>query len=75
MYEQEYIQVLWVENDPKIISAYPREAEMFANLQLTPVSSWEEAKSLLEKEYNEDIARLGIGIKPVRYVSKRRGKN
>ena len=29
----------------------------------------------LEKEYNEDIARLGIGIKPVRYVSKRRGKN
>lgn len=53
MYEQEYIQVLWVENDPKIISAYPREAEMFANLQLTPVSSWEEAKSLLEKEYNK----------------------
>lgn len=51
MRENEYIQVLWVENDPLITETYPREAEMVSNLQLTVFSCWEEAEAALESDY------------------------
>ncbi|MBD9093244.1 MAG: hypothetical protein EGQ20_12055 [Bacteroides oleiciplenus] len=53
MPNNKYIQVLWVENDPKVTEAYPREAEMLEGLQLHSVSTWEEAKEELEADYNK----------------------
>ena len=47
-----YIQVLWVENDAQIIEAYPREAEMSEELQLCPFPCWEKAEVALESDYN-----------------------
>lgn len=46
-----YIQVLWVENDPKVTSAYPNEAAMVADLELHPFPCWEEAEAELERNY------------------------
>lgn len=45
------IQVLWVENDPKITEAYPREAEMREGIELYAYPSWEEAEEALESDY------------------------
>lgn len=55
MRENKYIQVLWVENDPLITAAYPREAEMLpdAKLDLRAFPSWEEAKNALIADYNQ----------------------
>lgn len=53
MRSNKYMQILWVENDPMVTKAYPREAEMLEDLQLHPVSSWEEAKEELEADYNK----------------------
>lgn len=47
-----YIQVLWVENDPLVTSAYPREAELLEGIELHPFNCWEEAESELEKNYH-----------------------
>jgi hypothetical protein len=52
MSKEEFIQVLWVENDPNVVNAYPTEADMIAGLELTAVPSWEDAKILLDKDYN-----------------------
>lgn len=46
------IQVLWVENDPLVTSAYPREAELSEGIELHPFPCWEDAESELERNYN-----------------------
>lgn len=46
------IQVLWIENDPKVISDYPGEAEDNYDLQLVPFTNWEEGKCALLAEYD-----------------------
>lgn len=55
MRDNKYIQVLWVENDPIVTNAYPREAEMLpdARLDLRAFSSWEDAKEALNADYNQ----------------------
>lgn len=44
-------QVLWVENDPEVLASYPLEAEDY-DLQLVPVSSWEDAEKALREDYS-----------------------
>lgn len=51
MRENKYIQVLWVENDPLITSAYPNEADMVAGIELHPFPCWEDAEIELENNY------------------------
>ena len=45
------IQVLWVEDDPKVTKAYPLKAESF-DLELVPYSCWDDAKAALENEFD-----------------------
>lgn len=51
MRDNKYIQVLWVEDDPMITSAYPNEADMVAGIELHPFPCWEEAEVELERNY------------------------
>lgn len=51
MRDNKYIQVLWVEDDPMITSAYPNEADMVAGIELHPFSCWEDAEVELENNY------------------------
>lgn len=55
MHDDKYIKVLWVENDPIVTKAYPREAEMLpdARLELRAFPSWEDAKEALNADYNQ----------------------
>ena len=55
MQDNKYIQVLWVENDPIVTNAYPREAEMLpdARLDIRAFPSWEEAKEALNADYSQ----------------------
>lgn len=50
-YDLDLIQVLWVEDDPKIIQSYPIEAES-KGLQLEQFSCWDDAKVALEDDYD-----------------------
>ena len=50
---ERYIQVLWVENDPLITEAYPREAELLEGIELHPFPCWEDAETELEKNYEK----------------------
>lgn len=34
------IQVLWVDDDPLITDAYPREAEMLEGIEIVPFLCW-----------------------------------
>lgn len=52
MRDNKYIQVLWVENDPMITSAYPNEADMVAGIELHPFECWEDAENELERNYD-----------------------
>ena len=45
------IQVLWVEDDPKVTMTYPLKAERF-HLELVPFSCWDDAKAALENEFD-----------------------
>ena len=45
------IQVLWVEDDPKVTELYPLKAEDFG-LELVPYPYWDDAKVALENEYD-----------------------
>lgn len=45
------IQVLWVEDDPKVTETYPLKAEAY-DLELVPFSCWDDAKMALENEYD-----------------------
>ena len=51
MKENDLIQVLWVEDDPKVTKAYPLKAETFG-LELVASSCWDDAKAKLEGDYN-----------------------
>lgn len=53
MRDNKYIQVLWVENDPMITSAYPNEADMVAGIELHPFPCWEDAEVELENNYGQ----------------------
>lgn len=46
-----YIQVLWVEDDPEITKAYPREADMLEGIELHPFPCWEDAEIELDNNY------------------------
>lgn len=46
------IQVLWVDDDPLITDAYPREAEMLEGIEIVPFLCWEDAEEALEDDYN-----------------------
>lgn len=52
MRKNKYIQVLWVENDPKITASYPREADMVAGIELKPFPTWEDAEEALAADYD-----------------------
>lgn len=45
------IQVLWVEDDPKVKDSYPQEAEYYG-LQLVPFPCWDDAREALERDYD-----------------------
>lgn len=46
------IQVLWVEDDPKVIETYPLKAEIIG-LQLVQCGCWDEAKAALEDDFDK----------------------
>lgn len=52
MRNNDLIQVLWVENDPLVTESYPREADMYGDLQLTVFLCWEDAEAVLESDYD-----------------------
>ena len=45
------IQVLWVEDDPKVTETYPLKAESF-DLELVSFPCWDDAKTALESDYD-----------------------
>lgn len=51
MTDNDYIQVLWVEDDPEVTVAYPHEAEIY-DLQLVSFPCWDDAKIALESDYD-----------------------
>ena len=51
MYNNDLIQVLWVEDDPKATETYPLKAENF-DLELVSFSCWDDAKAALEGDYD-----------------------
>lgn len=46
------IQVLWVEDDKKVIDTYPAKAKNFFGLQLVHFPCWDDAEKALEEEYD-----------------------
>ena len=56
------IKVLWVEDDPDVTSTYPLEAENY-DLELVPISCWDDAKVELEsKGYNNISIELLLAV-------------
>ena len=51
MQAYDLIQVLWVENDPKVTKTYPQKAENF-DLELVSFPCWDDAKAALERDYD-----------------------
>ena len=51
MEDYDLIQVLWVEDDPKVTETYPIKAESFG-LELVSFPCWDDAKVALETEYD-----------------------
>lgn len=49
--EEDFIKVLWIEDDPIITEAYPLEAEEYG-LALYPFSCWDDAKVALESNFS-----------------------
>ncbi len=47
----DFIQVLWVEDDPVVIEAYPLDAEEYG-LELVSFPCWDDAKAALERDYD-----------------------
>lgn len=50
-YDNHYLQVLWVEDDPDVTLTYPLEAVKYG-LQLVSFPCWDDAKAVLERDYN-----------------------
>ena len=46
------IKVLWVENDPEVIEAYPMEAYEYG-IHLVPFTNWDEAEVALKKDFDQ----------------------
>lgn len=51
MQTKDLIQVLWVENDPTVVEAYPYEAEDY-DLHLVPFLCFDDAYKALQDDYN-----------------------
>ena len=51
MQDYDLIQVLWVEDDPKVTETYPLKAETFG-LELVSFLCWDDAKEALEDDFN-----------------------
>lgn len=51
MRDNKYIQVLWVEDDPEIISDFPEDAIEIAGIELHSFPCWEDAEVELESNY------------------------
>lgn len=51
MERNDFIQVLWVEDDPEVTVAYPLEAENY-DLQLVSFPCWDDAKAALESDFD-----------------------
>ena len=51
MKKNDYIQVLWVEDDPKVINEFPLKAEYF-DIELVPYACWDDAKKALEEDFD-----------------------
>ena len=47
----DFIDVLWVEDDPVVIESYPLEAELYG-LRLVPFTCWDDAEKALKREPN-----------------------
>ena len=45
------IQVLWVEDDPKVTDSYPQDAEYYG-LELVPFPCWDDAKEALVRDFD-----------------------
>ena len=50
-YNKDYLQVLWIEDDPRCTENYPLEAAI-CGLQLCPVSCWDEAIHELKSDFD-----------------------
>lgn len=50
--KENLVKVLWVENDPEVIEAYPGEAYEYG-LELIPFTNWDEAEIELKKGLNK----------------------
>lgn len=50
--KENLVKVLWVENDPEVIDAYPDEAFEYG-LELIPFTNWDEAEIELKKGLNK----------------------
>ena len=50
-YNNDLIQVLWVEDDTNVTNSYPQKAEDF-NLELVPFPCWDDAKIALENDFD-----------------------
>ena len=49
--DNDFIKVLWVENDPAVLRAYPLEAEM-NGIELVPFDCWDDARAALLRDFN-----------------------
>lgn len=50
--ENEFIKVLWVEDDPFVTQSYPMEAEDYS-LELVPFRCWREAEAALRENFSQ----------------------
>lgn len=51
MDNQKWVKVLWVENDPLVLDAYPMEAESYG-IDLVAFECWDDAEKALLKDYD-----------------------
>lgn len=51
MPNSEYIQVMWVEDDPEVIYTYPEEAKEYG-IELVHFPCWDDAETALKRDYD-----------------------
>lgn len=62
--EKDLITVLWVENDPVVLRAYPLEAETYG-IDLVPYGCWDDARAALLRDFDSfDAIILDAKCKP-----------
>lgn len=52
--EENLIKILWVENDPEVLEAYPGEAYEYG-LHLVPFTNWDEAELALKEDLSSGL--------------------